>query len=291
MAKKVAKKNAKQILKGVTSGKKHLQDPNVVEKKNRRDLTNIKSGVAPQMEKEVYQTIDWMREGWSTEWCTQKLRSTINAKTGRVYAPRFVENIITAANQLLNLYYRSQIYKVEKVHIARYNKIIVDKLNRDYQSEFAHLICEKPWVVEQIEQVDLMDVLQALKQKETLLGMHRKTFKLTINNQNNIYVTQKKAPPKPKIDITKLSFDEQVELLALIEITNKTDDELHGVILATPKASDTIDIEAEIIENNNVKQIEQFTTSESIKQGSTLMDIQTLIQRRLLEAAKNQPKR
>lgn len=288
---KTGRKTSKQILKGVTSGKKHLQDPKVVEKKNRRDLSKNRFGTDPQMEREVYKAIDWMREGKNIEWCTQELRRTINAKTGRVYAPRFVENIITAANQLIEMYYRSQIYQVEKVHIARYNKMIIDKLNRNYDEEFAYLIAEKPWVVEQIEQVDLMDVLQAMKQKEMLLGMHRKTFKVTINNQNNIFVQQPKAPPKPKLDISKLTLEEQVELLSLVQLTSRTEDEMHGVILSSPKLNDTIDIEAETIENDNVKYIEQFTKPKPSNESSTLFDIQTLIQKKLLDAAKNQPKR
>lgn len=276
-------KTSKQILEQVTSGRKSLQDPKIVERKNRRDITTTK-GPKPMMEKEVYQVIDWMKEGKSHEWCTQQLRATINERTQRVYAPRFVENIITTAGQLLNMYYRSQIHKVEKVHIARYNQIIIDKLNKKY--EFSERMPE--WLCIKIVSDDLNEALQAMKQKEVLLGMHRKTFKLTINTQNNINITNTNKPKQQldKIDIHNLSLEEQVELLSLIELTSRSDDEVYGVKLKTvEKHQDEVIEVAEVI-NENIKRIEPFTKPNQDNQGSTLIDIKSKIQQRLLEAAK-----
>lgn len=275
------RKTSKQIIQSVTSGRKSLQDPKIVEKKNRRDLKATK-GPKPTMEKEVYQVIDWMREGKSNQWCTDQLKATINQRTGRVYAPRFVENIITAANQLINQWYRSQIFQVEKLHVARYNQIIVDTLNKKY--EFSERMPE--YLRIKLIADDLLDVLQAMKQKEVLLGMHRKTFKLTINTQNNINITSKSSVKKEDIDITKLSFEQQVELMNLIEVMSRSEDEVYGVQLKRiEKHQDEVEQVVEVI-NDNIKHIEPFVVQKQDNQGSTLNDIKSVIQQRLLEAAK-----
>lgn len=275
------KKTSKQILKGVTSGRKTLQDPKIVEPKNRRTKTT--KGRDSLMEKEVFQAIDWMKEGISTEEITSRLRNTVNERTKRKYAPRFVENIVTAANQLLNLYYKDQIHNVEKLHIARYNQMIIDILNKDYEAAFPSLAARKPWMLKEKEINDLFDALQAMKQKETLLGMHRKTFRLIFNTQNNI--TVKSTIKQPDVDITILSLDEQVELLQIIQSASRTEEEVYGVILAQPKQEKTEDIEVELIENNNIARIEQYKKKSKNNDGSTLQDIQKVIQQRLLRAA------
>lgn len=283
MAKKRTK-TSKQILTSVISGRKALVDPKIVVKKNRRDLSKVKpTGNKPMMEKEVYDTIDWMREGKSHEWCTEQLRNTINPNTGRLYAPRFVENIITAANQLINLWYKSHIYKVEKLHVSRYNKIIIDKLNKKYS--FNEGMPE--WLMIKIQGDDLLEVLQAMKQKEMLVGMHRKSFKLTINTQNNINITSNKPKPKAaeKIDIEKLTLNEQVELLQLIALSSRDEDEMFGVKLREKSADNIEDAVVEEIVNNNIKDIEPFSIPIQDNQGSTLLDIRDKIQQRLLQAA------
>lgn len=277
------KRTSKQILESVTSGRKTLTNPKIVIKKNRRSLENTK-GPKPLMEKEVYQVIDWMREGKSHQWCTDQLKQTINDKTGRVYAPRFVENIITAANQLINMWYRSQIHKIENIHIARYNHIIIDKLNKKYQ--FSERMPE--WLCIKLQVDDLLDALQAMKQKEVLLGMHRKTFKLTFNTQNNFNIASTvKKQPIPTIDVTKLTLEEQVELMQLIEITSRSEDEVYGVRLRDKQDDkDMLEGAVEVI-NNNIKDIESFTKPTDQNTGSTLIDIKTMIQQRLLQAAKS----
>jgi len=278
----MAKKTSKQILKSVTSNRVGLQDPKVVEKKNRRDLSKT-LGPKPNMEREVYDVIDWMREGYSNEWCTQKLRQTINDKTGRVYSPRFVENIVTASNQLINQWYRSQIYQIENVHITRYNQIVVEKLNKKY--DFSENMPE--WLRVKLESDDLMEALNALKQKETLLGMHRKTFKLTINTQNNINIVGPKKVDKDKIDLTKLTLEEQIELMQLIEVSSRTEDEVFGVKLHSTDKEKDVEQEVEVIVNRNIDHIEPFSKPNPNNQGSTLDDIKTLIQQRLLQSSQN----
>lgn len=275
------KKTAKQILANATDNRKFLQDPNVVDPQYRRDLSKVVSKT-PLMELHTYETIDWMRQGKSNEWITQHLCSIKNERTGRYLAPRFVENILTAANQLITLWYHDQIYKVEKIHIARYNQIIIDKLNKKYTFDEGM----PPWLCTKIMCDDLIDCLNAMRQKEVLLGMHRKSFKLTINNQTNIVV--EKTKDEPKIDIHNLTFTEQAELLQLISLTNKSDNELHGVILKT-KPIDTHQDEIQQVEviSTNIDSIDTYKDDKiDIGRGSTLSDIEQKIQDRLLKAQK-----
>lgn len=281
------KRSSKQVLKNSTSGRKHLQDPSIVDPKKRRDLTQVKSQ-RPLMEKEVYKVIDWMREGRSNEWCTQALRETINERTNRVYAPRFVENIVTTAHQLIDMWYRNQIYQIEKIHICRYNKIIINRLNRNYDNYPS----SKPWLATQAESADLNIALQALKQKETLLGMHRKTFRLIFNSQTNI-INGKSTPKQkePKINLDKLTLDEQIELLQLLDKTSKSENELFGVILKeNKKIVEDISTEAETVETTNINYIEQFKPRESSLSKNpplTLEEIQRRLQQNSIKNGKS----
>jgi hypothetical protein len=249
-------------------------------------------GKFPLMEKEVYKVIDWMKEGRSTEWCTQELRNTVNERTKRLYAVRFVENIITTANQLLNLWYKEQIYKVEQVHAVRYNSIVVDKMNKDYTSLLNNENIS-PFVVNKIIEMDLMDALQALRQKEVLLGLHRKTFKIVFNTQNNFIggAVTKPKQTKQSLDLDRLTLEEQVELLDLIAISSRSEDEVYGVKLrgVDGKIIDEA-VEVEVI-NDNIKRIEKFVKPNRTIVAPTLIDIKQTIQQRLLEAAAKVPKR
>lgn len=281
MAIKKRTKTAKQILANATDNRKYLQDPNVVDPKYRRDLSKIVNKT-PLMELHTYEAIDWMRQGKSNEWITQHLCHTKNERTNRCLAPRFVENILTAANQLITLWYHDQIYKVEKIHIARYNQIIIEKLNKKYS--FSEDM--PPWLAVKIQSDDLIDCLNAMRQKEVLLGMHRKSFKITINNQTNVTVNKVKS--EPKIDIHNLIFTEQAELLKLISITNKSDNELHGVILkATINKQHQDDIQEAVIVSTNINSIDAYKDDKiDTSRGSTLSDIEQKIQDRLLKTQK-----
>lgn len=270
-------KSSRKILESSTSGRKHLQNPAIVEPQNRRDLSKVKTQ-RPFMEIEVYNVIDMLRGGRDIESITQELRQKINPRTQRKYAPRFVENIITTANQLVGMWYRNQIYKLEHVHIQRYNQIIINQLNKS----FDHI--SKPFLAIKLESMALDNVLQAMKQKETLIGMHRKTFRLIFNEQVNFFNDQKTEQPKNTskekravLNLDLLSFEEKVELLELIRISAMTDDEMYGVILRQKKAEEeTEDVEAEIIPPANVAQIEQYRQPDKVaeEQGSILDDIQ-----------------
>lgn len=280
---KKTKKTSKQILASVTDNRKHLQDPNIVDPKNRRDLSTIKR-MTPLMELHIYEAIDWMREGKSYEWITQQLLRTQNTRTKRNLAPRFVENIVTGANQLIMLWYQQQIYQVEKIHIARYNQIIIDKLNKKYTFDEGM----PPWLCTKIMCDDLTDCLNAMRQKEVLLGMHRKSFKITINNQTNVTINKPKSKPEAKVDIHNLTFTEQAELLQLIAATNKSDNELHGVILKQKVIEvDQDQFEDAVVIATNIDSIDTYKdVKKDIGRGSTLSDIEQKIQDRLLKAQK-----
>lgn len=281
MAKKTS---SKKILKNSTSGRKHLQDPAIVEPKNRRDLNKV-TGPRPFMEQEVYFAIDCIRAGMDIQDLTDLLCNKKNERTKRKYAPRFVENIVTTANQLIQMWYRNQIYKVEKLHIVRYNTIIINELNKS----FAHI--EKEWIAKKMESMALENVLQAMKQKETLLGMHRKTFRLIFNSQMNVFLDEANGPKQAKdkkksINLELLNLEEKIELLHLINKSSMTEDELSGVLLRAKEVEeDTIDVEAEVVETANIEKIENYRKPEVVQEekGSILEDIQ----RKLIEKSLN----
>jgi AAA15 family ATPase/GTPase len=141
--------------------------------------------------------------------------------------------------------------------------------------------------------MDLMDALQALRQKEVLLGLHRKTFKIVFNTQNNFIdgAAAKPKQTKQSFDLDRLTLEEQVELLDLIAISSRSEDEVYGVKLRgiDGKIIDEA-VEVEVI-NDNIKHIEKFVKLNQTIVAPTLIDIKQIIQQRLLKAAAKVPKR
>lgn len=264
-----------------TNGRKKLRNPKLVEKEHRNnDLSMYYNKKYPIFESQVYNIIDLMLEGHSSVQIEEKLKNTINPNTNKKFSQRLINQMMITSRALLDMYYRENLYNTKKLHIVRYNRMIVDLLNRDYD----YIL--KPHIKKLRQVNDLDNVLRALKQKETLLGMHRSTFRVVLNSQLNVLKREKEGQERKEIrkkaEIENLTLEEQIELLELIKKARRTENEVSGVILREKKVVEEVveDVEYEEVVNTDI--IETYTPKQIEEKSTTLEKLQ----RKLFEKSK-----
>lgn len=279
------KDNRGKAKKPRRSGRQAVKDPKVVDPKNRpsEDEMKAKGGKQGNLEKLVYRTIDWIKEGMSLDTCKEILTNQLNPATKKPYHPRFVNEVVTTANTTIKEYYNYHKSQLIALHTKRYDKDINELLNIDVSGYLPYKQTEK-----KIEAY--MRLLDVMQQKETLLGMHRKSFRLIINNEQTTIVREKKA----RLDISKLSLQEQIELNNLLEKARKNEDEIGGVILRDKPQEVTEDAEYVVVDNKlNVDRMEHREPKElnSAPIGSTLTNVEDRLKLALQKKAKEEFKK
>lgn len=229
-------------------------------------------GKVSQLAIQVYEAIDMIKAGITHQKIRERMEGKINPNTGRPFAPRFVTDIIRKASSIVKKGYKLEMKKAHGTHIARYNKIINDLLTKEYVMN-----PNAPWLVRKQEIEDLMNCLATLKQKEELLGMHRKAFRIIVNNQLNL--TVQKNILNEDIDFNVLTFSEQVELMELINKCKSLDTD--GITLRTKKEQDKkeyIEYE-EVMTAADVHKVELIDRAKrySKNEGTTLSRVQQAI--------------
>jgi len=284
------KDNRGRAKKPRRKGREAIKDPKMVDPKNRPTKEEIEKkgqgGVAGNMERLVYRMIDQIKSGMSIDSCKTLLEDEINPNTKRVYAPRFVQDISIKANTLIKQDYELQRSEVVSIHTQRYDREIQELLT--YQAPYND---RKPWLQDEMNNAARMNCLGVLHQKEELLGMHRKSFKLIINNEDTTVI----RTTKTNIDLSKLTLEEKIELNQLMEKSRRTDDEIGGVILRSEQARVIEDVEHEVVEERlNIDRMENKQPKEIIQphpQDMALLSIQEKMRLALRKKAKEELER
>jgi hypothetical protein len=286
MGDKRKRENRGRAKKPRRSGREAIKDPRVVDPANRPSAEEIakkgSGGLAGNMERLVYQIIDMIKSGIDLSTCEEILSEEINPNTNKKFAPRFIHNAVVVASGLIRRNYEIQQEEVVGLHIKRYNEEITRLLN----IKLDRIPPQKRLAVK-VEAY--MNCLDTLHQKEKLLGMHTKDFKIIINNEETTIVREK----KPKLDISKLTLAEKIELNALLEKSRKSDDdEVCSVILKKDVVGETIDIEAEVIvEKSNIDRMENREPQKAIddkSQGQALMSLEDKLRETLRKRAQEE---
>jgi len=272
------------------SGREALKDPKVVDPKNRPTKEEVeKKGVGGKdgnMERLVYQTIDRIKSGMSVDACRELICEEINPNTKKPYHERFADEVTLTANKLIKQDYDIQRSEVISIHTQRYDREIEVLL---------HFIppwyIEEDWKREEAKNIAYMNCLGVLHQKEELLGMHRKAFRLIINNEETTIIKN----TKPNIDLSKLTLEEKIELNQLMEKSRRTEDEIGGVILRSEQTKVIEDIQHEVVEERlNIDRMENKQPKEFIEplpQNMALSGIQEKMRLALRRKAKEELER
>lgn len=113
-----------------------------------------------------------------------------------------IHNIVSDANSIIRKEFESEKSLLLDLHLLRYEEIFIENFNVDLTDVPAGykkaVKCEH-----------LITAMDTLFQKERLLGVHTKNFKLKISNS----VLEKK---EVEFDITKISREERLEMFSLL---------------------------------------------------------------------------
>jgi len=271
-------------------GREAIKDPKMVDPKNRPTKEEIeKKGVGGKdgnMERLVYQTIDRIKSGMSIDACKEILEEEINPNTKKPYHERFVQDVTIRANTLIKQDYDIQRSEVISIHTQRYDREIESLLNY-----VAPSYIWEDYKREEAKNIAYMNCLGVLHQKEELLGMHRKAFRLIINNEETTIIKN----TKPNIDLSRLTLEEKIELNQLMEKSRRTEDEIGGVILRSEQAKVIEDVEHEVVEERlNIDRMENKQPKEFIEplpQNMALLSIQEKMRLALRRKAKEELER
>jgi hypothetical protein len=237
--------------------KKPVNAPNLAKDKDKLSETKLKQWIV--------KAIELLKEGCSPAFIKQHI--ALNKK-GAVTVG-ILDKILSAAHTEISSEYVNKRSEVVALHIQRYNKQIkkllaVEELDQDMiNSEEEGGITYEAWMKSREKKIKAGYLaMETMFQKERLLQLHNKNFNFNFNQTETIKeVKTVKAIP----DLSKLTFDEQVELYELMMEAKEDENENISVkvINQETKINVTEDIEAEIVEPANVELIKQETVTRS----------------------------
>lgn len=204
--------------------------------------------------------IEWMQDGYNE----QEIKLRIKKEKKGSTSDTAIDSIVRDARRQIK---DSQITNRETIrgqHISLYNgqiKRLLATKDADDLLEEAKILGEDPpegmdyFKLQQRKEIAYNEALNTMRQKEELLQYHAKDFEIDLNEETNITFKETAL----KVDISKLSFDEQLELLELGLASKKGEDELAGIkYLSEEEKSETVDAEFEVVaEIPNVTLIKQ----------------------------------
>lgn len=186
-------------------------------------------------------------------------------------------------NTLSEIYYcfmkdYTDAIKQHKERIIYEHLILYDKkIERELQDP----VTKNPRFFNKLKIDKLMNCLETMKQKETLLGLHKKKIRIVLNNKIK-FEKKKEQVQLTQIDISQLSIEEKIELSELLEkakgelqtIPDHFDyDKMNAVDIEFEEVSTMPEIHSPISQINveeNKKKVEEKKNLEDVK--GKLMD-------------------
>ena len=227
----------------------------------------------------ITKSIEWMKEGWSVK----MIKDAIYAQKEGGMARSTIEKIVFEANRIIIQDFSQDRASVTSLHIKRYNKQIKKLLaTRDDD------VLDEEGQVDKIAGIKkkvnaYFDCLETMFQKEKLLQYHSKSFKIIVNNTDELEIH---LPSKTKkLDVKKLTFQERLELYKLMTKAKRTEDEVLGVKLNVRNDEEVIDIDHEVIHETNVDKIQETNIDKISKQGISLEEAALKIRKALQREA------
>lgn len=209
-------------------------------------ILKVKEVGDPTREKSIYlKYVDRAREmlmkGIDPAAVIEVIREQRKTEHNIITSTTALDQIIYTATVDIKFDYAKDRQSIVALHLARYNENISALFN-------AHI----DTAVENSKEVErkmngLYLLMDTMIGKERVLGIHKKSFKLQINNEVEV---EKQRKEREQLNIDNLTFQEQLELLELIEIAKLTDFEMVSVKLRQEEVSQKSEAfeEAEVIE-------------------------------------------
>lgn len=219
--------------------------------------------------------IEQMKQGLSDEEIVDELKKTKTTDSALKY--------LSAARQVLKAEHSKKRKLVVATHLRRYDRDITRLRYFEPQTDSYSIYIERKTNA-------LWKMMDTMHQKEKLLGMHSKSFKIAINNTTNVNVKEVKS----NFNLNALTIEEKIDFLNLIDKCKTgniiiTDEKGDKKLIENNKEDNIEDAEYEIVEDNiNFIKVVENKKEEPIKEKSVLTSIEDKIKKALLEKAQKQ---
>lgn len=264
-----------------------MPKPKVRRPKGKIDL-NLDNGKISGTKKKqwILTAIEMMKEGKSGSYIREHIRTF---KEGSV-SETAINEIFSEANLILTTDQYQKSTELTAIHVSRYNTTInrllaVEELDQELiDSEEEGGISYETWMKSREKKIKAyLQCIDTMIQKESLLQYHNKDFTFDVNIDETIEIKE----VKPKYDVSKLTFEEQLELYGIIRECKKDENQLASVLeVVREQKTETIDVEHQVIEQANIEQIKQKEIEpEHYVSPVTQFDPTILLRKKLKEAA------
>lgn len=225
---------------------------------------------------------EMLRDNYTSPDIYQRIRNVRKEEGKRNLSDIDLSVIVTEGLRIIKQEYSKQKEEVISLHVARYNKTIhslrnIDDILSDEDSN--------KYITKKTRALHLL--LDTLFQKERVLGIHKRGFRIEINNE----LIVDKREEKLDANLNALSFDEQVELLELIQ-KSKIDNNNLLDIMPTSEI-EVIDVPHEEVKDNedddvNINRIKTIKKVVENKQEDSRVveDVYIKMRKSLLKIAK-----
>jgi hypothetical protein len=230
-----------------------------------------------------------LQRGYMTTAIAHHITLRREAKGLSPHAESKLAEIISRAQLRLRLEYARDRRDIVSLHTARYNRQIRALINIDEQLDTE----SEKYIFKKTKALHLL--MDTLFQKEKLLGIHQRNFRIQINNDVNL--TRRDKSIISTLDLGKLSFTEQLELLDLLEKTKISAEEKMGIQeeLTDEYLDPNEDIEeVEVVteeEEPNVNKINLISSKQDDRElgpANSLMDIEQKMKQALQKRVKQE---
>lgn len=228
-------------------------------------------------------TTAWLRAGYSE----QKVSELIQKHYER-FTPPNVQYVLHQASQLIANQYSRDRKNVIALHLRRYNQELEELKSFFIDQEYENIPSKFRVNVQLGKLGSWIEVLNA---KERVLQLHAKETQVKIYNKLNTKVKEKKV----SFDLSKLTLQEKIDFLSLIQKSKRTQNELMGIVSSAPVTQQQVeDIEHEVVETANVEAIKQTNLpkpQKAITPRETLDDLTDKLKQTLLKKAEEEFKK
>lgn len=237
----------------------------------------------------VVEAVELMKQGYSTSYIRQQIAASKKGKVNSVV----IDNILATVNELIFTESLTGKEQVKMIHVRRYNRQInrllateeldFDKISVDKDGDLIGEYSYDEWFASrEKKKTNYWNAIAALQQKEKVLQFHNDGFEFEINTEENVNVVDK----KPKYDVTKLTFEEQLELYELMKKAKKGENELLSVVESVKSLSQEVqDAEAVVIPPANIEQIAHEKLEVVVEKPTFVIDPTARLKERMKQIA------
>lgn len=247
-----------------------------------KNLRMKKKTITVEQEKSelISKAVEMMKQGHNAQYIKKQLHEISLNK----FTVEEITNCISEAAAIVTQSYFNTGKDIRLLHLKRYNKEINRLLNVSEldESDIGKTITYKQFLSSRNRKIKAFDkALDSMNQLETLLGLSSITNTVDVNSEVTINVNEVNSK---KYDFSKLTLEEKVELLELMQKAKLGRSEPGGVLETNIEQENIIeDIDSEIVPANVelIKQVAPTPSPEYKSQEKTSVDVLQKLKERL----------